>query len=114
MDVRTAGSSSGSSSSAALAAPITLAAPTAATPAAAAGAPHFLGDDTGGAALEIAAGTAAVRLATSSSSARFLASAWRSLHVNLPLGDERGAGADWAASAACARASKGLLSFLGF
>jgi len=59
-------------------------------------------------------GLTAARLSASSSSARFLASACRSLHVNLPLEPPAGrGGADCAARAACARASNGLFSFLG-
>jgi hypothetical protein len=59
-------------------------------------------------------GAVAVRLAASSSSARFFASAWRSLHVNLPPEPTAGrVETDWAAKAACARASNGLLSFFG-
>lgn len=76
-------------------------------------APHLPADDTDGVGRECA-GAAAARLATSSSSTRFFVSAWRSLHVNLPLEPTAGrAGADWAAKTACARASNGLLSFFG-
>jgi hypothetical protein len=76
-------------------------------------APHLLVDDTDGVGRECA-GAAATRLAASSSSTRFLVSAWRSLHVNLPLEPTAGrVGADWEAKAACARASNGLLSFFG-
>lgn len=74
---------------------------------------HPPADDAGGGGREII-GAAAARLAASSPSARFLASAWRSLHVNLPLEPPAGRGVeDWAAKAACARASNGLLSLLG-
>jgi hypothetical protein len=59
-------------------------------------------------------GAAAARLAASSSSACLFASAWRSLHVNLPPEPTAARlGADWAAKAACVRASNGLLSFFG-
>jgi hypothetical protein len=78
-----------------------------------ASAPHLLAGDADGVGRECA-GTAATRLAVSSSSARFFASAWRSLHVNLPPEPtvER-VGVGWEAEAACARASNGLLSFFG-
>lgn len=60
------------------------------------------------------AGLAAARLTASSSSARFLASACRSLHVNLPPEPPAGrGGADCATRAACAWASNGFFSFLG-
>jgi hypothetical protein len=91
----------------------TLAAPAVATAAPTAPAAHLPTDDTDGGGRE-SAGATTVRLAASSSSARFLASTWRSLHVNLPLEPPaRRGGADCAARAACALASNGLLSFLG-
>ena len=71
--VRTAYSSSGSGSQDSLAALTTAAAPTA-TPPAAAAEPHLLAEDTAGTA-RVTSGATAARLATSSSSARFFASA---------------------------------------
>jgi hypothetical protein len=101
----TSGSGSGSNR--------TLAAPAVATAPPTPPAPHLPTDGTDGGGRESAGATAA-RLAVSSSSARFLASAWRSLHVNLPLEPPAGrGGADCAARTACARASNGLLSFFG-
>lgn len=63
-------------------------------------APHLPADDTDGAGRECA-GAAEARLAASSSSARFFASACRSLHVILPLEPTAGrVGEDWAVKAA--------------
>ena len=78
-------------------------------------APHLPADETDGDGMDReCAGAAEARLAVSSSSARFFVSAWRSLHVNLPLEPTAGrVGAGWAVKAACARASNGLLSFFG-
>jgi hypothetical protein len=91
----------------------TLATPTVATEAPTAPAPHLLTGDTDGGVRNNVGATAA-RLASSSPSARFFASAWRSLHVNLPLEPPAGrGGADCAARAACARASNGLFSLFG-
>jgi hypothetical protein len=73
-------------------------------------APHLPADEIDGVGRECA-GAAATRLVASSSWARFFASAWRSLHVSLPL--EPTAGRVGAAKATCARASNGLLSLFG-
>ena len=100
----TSGSGSGSWFTLATSAVATL--PTAA-------APHLPTDDTDDGGRE-RVGLTAARLPASSSSARFLASVCRSLHVNLPLEPPAGrGGADCAARAACARASNGFFSFLG-
>ena len=103
----TSGSGSGSSSWSTLAtSAVVTTLPTAA-------APHLPTDDTDDGGRE-RVGLTAARLAASSSSARFLASACRSLHVNLPLEPPAGrGGADCSARAACARASNGFFSFLG-
>jgi hypothetical protein len=104
---RGGGGTSGSGSRPTLATPTAAAAPPTAPP-------HLPADDDTDGGDPESTGAVAARLAAPSSSARFFASAWRSLHVNLPPEPTVGrVGAEWAAKVACARASNGLLSFFG-
>jgi hypothetical protein len=97
---RTTGSSSGAASVSGSQEASTAEATVAAAPPTAA-APHLPADAVDGGPRENV-GAAAVRLAASSSSARFFASACRSLHVILPLEPQagRGVGSDCVASEA--------------